>query len=374
MSSGESISTVMSFGSSWTAVSNDSWISFAEPDVEGFQTMSLEAAVSGDNEDKIKIIAEPNSSNQMRSGTVTVTAGGETSTITVNQDGTGEWMNLSKTSISATANGKEDSIAVTSNINWYPLLDVDCDWITLAYDHDTENGVLPIVIDSNTTSEERTADITITGIGVTKTITVTQEAYSASSDATLGDLTISTGDLTPAFNPAVTNYTVSVPNSVSSVTLAATANQSNATVSGTGVKNLSVGSNNFTITVTAPNETTEIDYTIVVTREAAAPTGTYDLYFDEELYYLDLEYYPEEDWYNPSITLSATAVGTDAQGNSLTATIVYTNGYTTNATSEFTAMDLWWDSNYITATATFSDGKVLEIDTEIWISIIAPRK
>ena len=283
LSSGEFIATVMSFGSSWTAVSNDSWLSLDDTAYGGFQTSSL-SAFNGDDEDTIDIIAAPNTSGQLRTGTVTVTSGGETSTITIHQDGIGEWLNISKTAITATANGKEDSFAVTSNVNWYATVDVDVDWIEFAYEHGVGNDTVPVVIQSNTTSEERTAIITISGVGVVETITVTQEAYSASSDATLDDLTISTGDLTPDFNPAIINYTVSVPNSVSSVTLAATANQSGASVSGTGAKSLSVGANNFTITVTALDGETELDYTIVVTREQDTSPVATSVEFDSPSY------------------------------------------------------------------------------------------
>ena len=90
------------------------------------------------------------------------------------------------------------------------------------------------------------------------------------TDATLKNLTVSQGTLTPAFNTVVTNYTVNVANSVETITLAAAANNGNAMVTDTGIKALSVGSNTFVIRVTAENGTTQKSYTIVVIREDAA--------------------------------------------------------------------------------------------------------
>jgi hypothetical protein len=101
-----------------------------------------------------------------------------------------------------------------------------------------------------------------------------------SSDATLSNLTISSGTLTPGFTSWNTGYIDSVGNGVNSVTVAPTVNQANATVTvnGTGVTSgtasgaisLAVGPNTITVKVTAQDGSTTDTYTIVVTRSAAA--------------------------------------------------------------------------------------------------------
>ncbi len=93
--------------------------------------------------------------------------------------------------------------------------------------------------------------------------------YGASTDATLSNLTLNTGTLSPAFNAATTIYTVNVANSVASITLTATKNHANATVTGDSVKSLSIGANFFSILVTAENGITTKTYTVVVNRAAA---------------------------------------------------------------------------------------------------------
>ena len=91
-----------------------------------------------------------------------------------------------------------------------------------------------------------------------------------SSDASLSSLSVTGGMLDPAFSPAVTNYTTTVPQGSSSVDVSATANDGNASFMINGSSNttvaLAVGDNTISIVVTAENGTTTRDYTIVVTR------------------------------------------------------------------------------------------------------------
>ena len=101
-----------------------------------------------------------------------------------------------------------------------------------------------------------------------------------SSNADLAGLVPSTGALSPAFALGTLAYTVSVPNSTSSLTLTPTAAQADATirVNGTvfpsgaasGAIALNVGSNSITVTVTAQDDTTVKSYVVTVTRAASA--------------------------------------------------------------------------------------------------------
>jgi uncharacterized protein YjdB len=115
---------------------------------------------------------------------------------------------------------------------------------------------------------EGAATITVTtedgGFTATCTVTVTRPL---SSDATLSNLAVNAGTLTPQFSPNTTGYTVVVENSTESIVITATKNHAAATVSGDGTKSLSVGENTFDITVTAEDRTQKV-YTIKVTREA----------------------------------------------------------------------------------------------------------
>lgn len=95
----------------------------------------------------------------------------------------------------------------------------------------------------------------------TYTVEITREA----AVLTLAEVKVGETTLTADGN-GVYNHTVA--NTVSVVTIAATATKSYATVEGAGEKTLALGENTFTLTVKADDNTTE-QYTVKVTREAA---------------------------------------------------------------------------------------------------------
>jgi hypothetical protein len=86
------------------------------------------------------------------------------------------------------------------------------------------------------------------------------------NDATLSSLTVSESTLIPAFSSSTFDYTVNVGNNIMSITILATSNDPNATIIGTGTKQLNIGHNPFTITVTAGDGTTTKDYKISINR------------------------------------------------------------------------------------------------------------
>ncbi|MCY3679806.1 MAG: cadherin-like beta sandwich domain-containing protein [Gemmatimonadetes bacterium] len=113
---------------------------------------------------------------------------------------------------------------------------------------------------------------------VTYTITVNRGAPSI--DATLSSLTINPGVLNPAFDPKTLDYTVSVANEDSTITVTAIANNPGATITINGQTattldvSLVEGENTITVVVTAEDGTTQVTYTITVTREAPVPQVT----------------------------------------------------------------------------------------------------
>ena len=91
-----------------------------------------------------------------------------------------------------------------------------------------------------------------------------------SNNADLTALSLSSGALSPAFDPSTTAYTASVDNSVTDVTVSQTAAAgANAVVS--GGSSLSVGDNTVTIVVTAADGITVKTYAITVNRATAPP-------------------------------------------------------------------------------------------------------
>lgn len=106
--------------------------------------------------------------------------------------------------------------------------------------------------------------------GGSTTVTVAAPK-TASANNSLKSLQINPGTLSPAFSGATLKYSATVPNSATKITVSATPTDSTAKVTSvSGNTNLAVGANTVKVVVTAENGATAT-YTVVVTREAAAP-------------------------------------------------------------------------------------------------------
>ena len=77
-----------------------------------------------------------------------------------------------------------------------------------------------------------------------------------SRDATLSSLTIDAGEMIPAFDPAVTNYSVIIPSGTTTINVTAVANDAKSTVEGDGAVDVSSGSGNAAVMVKAENGST----------------------------------------------------------------------------------------------------------------------
>lgn len=106
-----------------------------------------------------------------------------------------------------------------------------------------------------------------------KSLSVTATNPTLSGNANLKSLKPSAGTLTPAFNANTTAYSITVPYTVTSLSLSAVVAQSGAKVGITGSNSLQVGKNTQVVTVTAPNGTTK-KYTVTITRSANQATDS----------------------------------------------------------------------------------------------------
>lgn len=93
-------------------------------------------------------------------------------------------------------------------------------------------------------------------------------APSKSSNNALASLTVSAGELTPAFDPTITDYTLSLPLRTNQITFTATPSDSNATVQGDGEVALQGGENKVAVVVTAEDGSAKTyNITVKVARE-----------------------------------------------------------------------------------------------------------
>lgn len=99
----------------------------------------------------------------------------------------------------------------------------------------------------------------------TASVKITDPSTSASSNANLSYLRVSSGSLSPSFSANTTEYKVNVGNDVTTCTMSADTQDPNARLAVSGSANLSVGHNVRKITVTAQNGKTKT-YTINIYR------------------------------------------------------------------------------------------------------------
>jgi len=138
----------------------------------------------------------------------------------------------------------------------------------------TPSDQIPLVVGSNIITTIVTAQDGVT----TDTYTV-NVVRAPSSDASLINLTVSQGHLSPAFNGSIMAYADTVSNSVTSITATPTVSDGTATITVNGIPvvsgtpsdalPLAVGSNTITVAVKAQDGVTIDTYTVVVYRGEA---------------------------------------------------------------------------------------------------------
>jgi gliding motility-associated-like protein len=187
-------------------------------------------------------------------GTLSPVFASGTVTYTTSVANAGASITVTPTATVSTSSIKVDNTAVTSG---------------------TASGAIPLAFGATTIS------VVVTPEGGTSSQTYTVQVIRPPLNiATLSNLTISSGTLTPAFATGTTSYTDNVANTVSSIAFRATTTDPTATetINGTAVPEgtvspyipLNVGVNTITVVVTAQDGSTTDTYTLKVTRAASS--------------------------------------------------------------------------------------------------------
>jgi|GEM_PF-1956626 len=228
---------------SWTAASDQSWLTVNPANGTGNGTVT--------------VTAQANSTATTCTATVTVSGSGVTSqTITVTQAAGAATLSVSTSTLSvASANGSTSSFNVTSNTSWSATCNQT--WLTLNPLSGSSNGAVTITAEANPSVSERTAIITVSASGVaSQTITVTQITGNAILSVSSNTLDILAAEGSTATFNIISNVSWSV---VSDQTWLAV--------------NVALGSGNGSVTLTsAKNETTE-ERTAIVTVSASGVTS-----------------------------------------------------------------------------------------------------
>jgi len=119
----------------------------------------------------ISVTYNTNTSTSSRTANITATGtGGLTETVTVTQSGESTYLDVSPNSRTVSSSSDSTTFTVTSNIDW--SVSENSEWLSATKSNDT---LLTIYYDENTSVDNRSANITLSGTGVSsQTVTVEQ--------------------------------------------------------------------------------------------------------------------------------------------------------------------------------------------------------
>ena len=127
----------------------------------------------GSNNATIIVNVIENTSTSARNATITVSSDKASSVqISISQSGASPDIQLNKNDMSFTAAGGSETFSVTSNTNW--TVKSDQTWCTVSTSSGSNNGTITVSVLENTSSDIRSASITVEADEITKTISVKQ--------------------------------------------------------------------------------------------------------------------------------------------------------------------------------------------------------
>jgi hypothetical protein len=160
-------------------------------------------------------------------------------------------LNLSTATGSAGSTEGAASVGVTSNVSWTAISNA-ASWCTVTPASGSNNGTLSINYTSNTATTSRSATVTVTGGGITKTYLLTQ---SGSTPASTLNLSVASGNAGAAAGAASVGVTSNVSwtatsNAASWCTVTPASGSNNGTLSINYTSNTATTSRSATVTVT----------------------------------------------------------------------------------------------------------------------------
>lgn len=149
----------------WTVIETETWL-HATPTI-------------GAGNGSFTVDYEENNSSIFRTGSITVTLGGDmlSQTVTLNQEGTTPILSVSPQNRSVTAPTGSTTFSITSNTSW--TVSENATWFSVLPMNGTGNGQLNVTYSENATGVSRSGNILVTANGgsTSSTVSVTQASY-----------------------------------------------------------------------------------------------------------------------------------------------------------------------------------------------------
>lgn len=158
VAAGGSDSFTITCNTSWTVTSDQSWCTVSSS--------------SGSDSGSITVYVSENTSIDSLSATITVKAGDLSQTISVTQAGANAILQIDKSSMSFEASDGSDSFTITSNTSW--TITSDQSWCTVSSSSGSGNTSILVYVSENTSTESRSATITLNAAGLSHAISLNQ--------------------------------------------------------------------------------------------------------------------------------------------------------------------------------------------------------
>ena len=249
--SGSNTFTITS-NTAWTVTSNQTWC-----------TVSTS---SGSNNGTITVNVSENTSLDSRSATITVKAGEQSQNITVTQAGAKATLQLDMTSMYFESSSISNSFTITSNTNW--TAESNRSWCTLSPSSGSGDGKVMIIVSENTSTDSRSATITVKAGDLSQTIAVTQAGAMATLWLNKTNMSFNSSNGSDYFT-ITSNTSWSVTSNQTWCRVSSSSGSDNSTITVNVTENTSTSSRSATITVKAGG----LSQTISVIQAGATPTN-----------------------------------------------------------------------------------------------------
>ncbi|WP_293666670.1 BACON domain-containing carbohydrate-binding protein [uncultured Parabacteroides sp.] len=251
---------------SWTISSDQPWC--------------VPSSSSGNGENTLSFTTTENTLSQERNATLTIKAGTLTQKITVIQQSKSATLAVSTNTFAVNANRNTYNFTVTSNMNW--TISCDQSWCVPSIAAGSNNQTVFFDVSENTSTQERSATITVKARNLIQKITVTQsgtnQALAVSKDSFIFGPEAGHGEfsITSNTNWAITsdqswcNFATTSGSNNQTISFTITANTS--TQGRTAIVNIKTSSSLIQITVTQEGQT-EIAPNLSVSPESLSVTA-----------------------------------------------------------------------------------------------------
>ena len=212
---------------------------------------------SGTNNGTITIKCDPNTSTVARTGTINISGiGAASKTINFTQAGLAPVLNVTPSALTFQDTGGAQQISIESNMTW--TLSESLTFVSLSVTSGSNNRIIEVICQPNTSASKRTGTITLSGTGVpTKTISISQNAAAPALSVSPKELAFdqSGGNKTLSIS---SNTSWSIIESLSYVSVSQTTGANNANITVTCQSNSSTVPRAGVIKIASPGLDTQV--------------------------------------------------------------------------------------------------------------------